>query len=161
MSSNAVETKEESNLGLEKARVWEIKSNAIFVLIRLGITSIGLSLYIYRLGKTYPFMSKITWGLFTKTLILLRLHRPDRSDRSASELPELAVNNNHQYLAKIVLIDTTAAGYTWISANMDLILYIMIVISSHTSSEIHKLGTRVISMPILAPVFFSLSTYLL
>ena len=29
-------------------------------------------------------MSRITWGLFTKTLILLGLYRPDRSDRSTS-----------------------------------------------------------------------------
>ena len=76
----AVETKEESNVGLEKARVWEIKSNAIFVLIRLGITSIGLSLYIYRLGKSYPFsksvytrISKIKWNLLG-----LQLDRPVR-----------------------------------------------------------------------------------
>ena len=55
-----------SNLGLENARVWEIKVMRFFVLIRLGITSIGLSLYIYRPGKTYPFTSRITWGLFTK-----------------------------------------------------------------------------------------------
>ena len=70
-----------SNLGLEKARVWEIKVMRFFVLIRLGITSIGLSLYIYRPGKTYPFTSRITWGLFTKNLILLGLYRPDRSAR--------------------------------------------------------------------------------
>ena len=50
---------------------------------RLGLTSIGLSLYIYRPGKTYPFTSRIIWGLFTKTLILLGLYKPDRSDRSA------------------------------------------------------------------------------
>ena len=54
-----------------------------FDLIRLGITSIGLSLYIYRPGKTYPFTSRITWGFFTKILILLGLYRPDQSDRSA------------------------------------------------------------------------------
>ena len=85
MSSNTTGTKEESNLGLEKARVWEIKVMRFFVLIRLGIffTSIGLSLYIYRPEKTYPFTSRITWGLFIKTLILLGLYKPDRSDRSA------------------------------------------------------------------------------
>ena len=77
-----------SNLGLEKARVWEIKVMRFFVLIRLGITSIGLSLYIYRPGKTYPFTSRITWGLFTKTLILLGLFGPDRSDRSVRPVSE-------------------------------------------------------------------------
>ena len=101
MSSNVIETKEESNLELEKARVCEVKSNAIFVLIRLGITSIGLSLYIYRLAKTYPFTSRKTRELFTKTLILLGLYRPDRSDRSARSVRPVGLSRCQIWLSTI------------------------------------------------------------
>ena len=49
-----------------------------------GYPSIGLTLNIYRPGKSYRFTNRFTKGLLTKTLNLLRLHRPNRSNRSAS-----------------------------------------------------------------------------
>ena len=65
-----------------------------FVLIRLGIPQSALAFYIYRPGKSYPFSkSDYTKIPQIKQLLLgLELGRPDQSDRSAFDLPDLAVN---------------------------------------------------------------------
>ena len=86
------------------ARVWETKSNEIFWFDLIGNTSIGLSLYIYRPEKTYPFTSRITWGLFTKkTLILLGLYKPDRSDRSARPVRPVDLSRCQIWLSTVTL----------------------------------------------------------
>ena len=64
MPSNAIETREESNLGLEKTRVWEIKSNAIFWLIRLGIPQSALA-FIF-IGREVVPLSKSVYTRISK-----------------------------------------------------------------------------------------------
>jgi hypothetical protein len=65
-ASNTAGTQEEQQFGFEKGLGFErIKSNAI-VFIRLGIPSIGLSLHMYRPGKTYPSTSRFTKGFLIK-----------------------------------------------------------------------------------------------
>ena len=72
------------------------------------MTSIGLSLYIYRPGKTYPFTSRITWGLFTKNLILLGLYRPDRSDRPARLVRPVGLSRCQIWLSTPLELPLTA-----------------------------------------------------
>ena len=59
-----------------------------FLIDSIEINSIGLSLHIYRPGKTYPFTSRFTKGNLYLNLYLLGLQtqtgQADRSDRSAS-----------------------------------------------------------------------------
>ena len=58
MSSNAVETKEESNLEFEKARILKEQKVDVFCIDSIGNYLIGLSLYIYRPGKSYHSTSR-------------------------------------------------------------------------------------------------------
>jgi len=73
-----VEMSKEQQLGFGKVRVWRGKSKGQVVLIRLVITSIGRSIYIYRPGKTYNFTNWVTkWFLNTNLpLFGLQLARP-------------------------------------------------------------------------------------
>jgi len=77
------------------------------MLIRLGITSIGLGLHIYRLGKSYPFPSQFIKGFQTKNKIFSDYTGQTGQTGRPLSLSNLAVNTLQ------IIEDVDVWSYIW------------------------------------------------